>query len=78
MSLVRVKDRKIVKNTKTGALLNIDKQAIDDYKAKKAALSGVRQNKQDINILWEKVGEIDQIKSDIAEIKNLLVRIAAK
>jgi predicted transcriptional regulator len=52
----------ILKDTNSGAILNNDRKAVDEYHAKKKMLSSTRN-------LHE---EIDSIKKDMEEIKELL------
>ena len=52
----------ILKDTKSGAVLNNDRQAIDEYHAKKKMLNSARNLQE----------EVDDIKKDLAEIKELL------
>jgi predicted transcriptional regulator len=52
----------ILKDTKSGAILNNDRKAVDEYHAKKKMLSSSR-NLQD---------EVDSMKKDLEEIKELL------
>jgi hypothetical protein len=70
---VKIEDNKLLlRDKKSNAILNIDRKAADDYRAKVQMLKQTQQQKDEINIIKEKLSEVDQIKSDLAEIKNLL------
>lgn len=76
MKLVKVEDKPYLrKDTESGAILNVDNKAKDDYLAKKNAIN---RQKEELKFLKDKVSEIDDIKKDMQEIKELLQRIASK
>jgi len=56
----------LVRDTRTNAVLNTDLSALDKYRRHRDAQRELR----------EKVQEIDTIKQDIAEIKELLLKLA--
>jgi len=61
-----------VKNTATGAILNINKKEIMDAKARKAKR---RQEEQELQNMRETVNKLE---TDVSEIKDLLNKIAEK
>ena len=61
-----------VKNTTTGAILNINKKEIMDAKARKARR---RQEEQELQNMKETVNKLE---TDVSEIKDLLNKIAEK
>ena len=64
--LVKLEDENsFVKNIKNNSLINQDKAALSDYKNKKLLSSQVNHLTKEINIM----------KSDIKEIKSLIVRL---
>lgn len=74
--LVKVEDNPhLRKDTQSGAILNVDTKAKNDYLAKKNAIN---KQKEELKFLKDKVSEIDEIKKDMQEIKELLQRIASK
>jgi hypothetical protein len=76
MKLVKVEDKPYLrKDTESGAILNVDNKAKDDYLSKKNAIN---RQKEELKFLKDKVSEIDNIKKDMQEIKELLQRIASK
>lgn len=78
-NLYKVKDHDdLIKDKSSGAVLFSDKSAADDYRAKKAMLQKNRDMSSEINSLKEKVAKIDQVESDLKEIKELLNRIVNK
>lgn len=52
----------LLKDTRSGAVLNNDRKAIEEYHAKKKMLGSARNLQE----------EVDDIKKDLAEIKELL------
>lgn len=62
----------LLRDRTSNAVLNTDKKAAEEYKAKIQMIKSVQQQKDEINTIKEKLSEIDSIKSDMAEIKNLL------
>lgn len=77
--LVRVKDHpNLVKDTYTGAVLNTDRAAADEYLRQKNMLNTNRKMQEEVSQLKEKIGEIDSLKSDMNEIKTLLKELVNK
>lgn len=73
MAIVGIKDRKnMVKDTTSGAVLSADKTALREYKEKKAMISASKETNEQINNVMTKLKEIDDLKKDIFEIKQLL------
>ena len=66
MNLVRIKDKpNLVRDTNTGAILNTDVDAFKLHKKEKELKEQTKQNTKEIN----------SMKSDISEIKNMLKEI---
>lgn len=59
----------LVRDMESGAILNTDKQSIEDYLAKKRALQSAREAKNEVAELGERV---DKLQNDISEIKRML------
>lgn len=72
MALLKVQDSHYVRDTQSGALINQDYSARDEYFAKVKMLTA---NKSEINKLN---GEITELKSEISEIKDLLKQLLTK
>jgi hypothetical protein len=70
--LLKIKDQKLLKDSVTGAIINIDREKIDQYHVKKKMLSETQNIGDEVKILKKKLEEIDEIKSDLNEIKKLL------
>jgi hypothetical protein len=71
MSLVQIKDHKhLVRDTHSKAILNNDRQALDEYLMKKEIAKKQNEEKQETKIRLEKLEE------DMNEIKVLLMEIA--
>lgn len=67
---VKIENRPdIVKDPRSGAILSSDKREMEEYLAKKRALSESRKANDGVAELKQKV---DAISNDIEEIKNLL------
>lgn len=71
MTILKTEITGIVKDTNSGALLNTDNAALEAYKKRKKAA-------EDLNVVREKIKEIDPIKEDLAEIKTLLNKLLEK
>ena len=73
MSVVKIKDRdNLVKNLDTGAVINTDTLAYE--KRIKIRFEAQRQRDQ----LRDAVREINSIKSEMHEMKNLLLKLVGK
>jgi hypothetical protein len=72
MALVKVEDSNFVRDTNSRALINQDYAARDEYFAKVKMLS---MNKNQINKLNT---DVDNLKSELSEIKNLLNQLLLK
>jgi len=69
MPLVKVKDTKFVRDTKSMALLNMDTNEKNEYLNK---VRMAKSQKDEINNVRE---EINNIKDDITEIKSLMLKL---
>lgn len=70
---VKIEDNNLLlRDRKSNAILNIDRKAADDYRAKVQMLKQTQQQKDEINTIKEKLSEMDSIRSDLEEIKHLL------
>lgn len=68
--IVNVEDRPdLKKDTISGAILNVNKKEKDQYLSKRAELN---RQKEEMEYLKIKLKEIDNIKNDMLEIKELL------
>ena len=73
MKIVKIKDRdNLVKNLETGAVINTDTLAYE--KRIKIRFEAQRQRDQ----LRDAVKEINSIKSEMHEMKNLLLKLVGK
>ena len=76
---VKVKDHpELVKDTKSGAILNVDRKSAYEYLRQKNMLNNNRILQEDVSQLKQKIGEIDSLKSDMNEIKSLLKELVNK
>jgi len=64
----KIKDhRGLVKDKRSGAVLNTNRAEAEEYRAKKAAISA---NRRTINT----EERLDKLEQDLSEIKNLLIK----
>ena len=64
------------KDKENGAILLADHNIAIEYKNKKAMLSNMRGVGSELNMIKEKLSEIDSLKEDMKEIKELLRGLA--
>jgi hypothetical protein len=73
MSIIKVKDEKdVVKDSVSGAILNVDNQALSAYKKRK--LSEIHSRKKTKQL----EEDINTIKSRMDNIESLLIRLIEK
>lgn len=60
------------KDLSTGAILLSDRNIANEYKTKKNMMRSVRDVNVEINSIKEKLSEIDNLRTDMQEIKELL------
>lgn len=70
MSIVHIKDTKLVRDTHSKAVLNTDKTALNDYYMKKEI---ARKQCEDQIETKEKLAQLER---EMKDIKNLLIEIA--
>jgi hypothetical protein len=76
-SLNKVEDYvELRKDKENGAILLADHNIANEYKSKKAMMSNVRGVGSELNMIKEKLSEIDTLKEDMKEIKELLRGLA--
>jgi hypothetical protein len=67
--LVKIPDSQLYRDTKSMVLINTDETSRNDYLAK---VNMVKLQKQEINIVK---AEIQNVKDDVKEIKQLLLKL---
>lgn len=72
MELLKVKGTKLVRDTRSGAIINQDKTGLDDYLARRR---GMESQKEEINKVKS---DITEMKQDMTEIKSLLLKLLEK
>jgi len=73
MALLKVKDNHhMVRDTETGALINRDISALEDYMAKRKLFENQRFELNKVKT------EIDDLKNDLVEIKELMYKLLDK
>lgn len=71
--LQKIKDhRGLVKDSRTGAILNQDREALNDYLEKRSLFETKRKSEEEINSMKEKV---ESLSNDMAEIKAMLKKV---
>jgi hypothetical protein len=58
----------LIKDSESGAVLNVDNEALSAYRKKKAAFSAVKTNND----------RLEQLENDISDIKSLLQELLLK
>ena len=72
MALIQVKGTSFYRDTESMGLINRDRNGLDDYNMKRRLLL---TQKDEINKVKT---EIDSLKQDMVEIKNLLLKLTDK
>lgn len=72
MNLLRVQGTKLVRDPRSGAIINQDKTGLDDYLARRR---GMESQKEEINKVKS---HITEMKQDMTEIKSLLLKLLEK
>jgi hypothetical protein len=72
MELLKVKGTKLVRDPRSGAIINQDKTGLDDYLARRR---GMESQKEEINKVKS---DITEMKQDMTEIKSLLLKLLEK
>jgi predicted transcriptional regulator len=72
MSYLRVEGTKLVRDTRSGAIINQDKNGLDEYLNKRRVLES---QKNEINNVKS---EVKELREDITEIKSLLLKLLEK
>ena len=72
MTYLRVEGTKLVRDTRSGAIINQDKNGLDEYLNKRRALES---QKEEINNVKS---EVKMLREDITEIKSLLLKLLEK
>ncbi len=72
MSIVAIKDhQKLVRDTHSKAVLNTDKNALNEYYAKRDMIKKEQEEKSETKM------RLAKLESDMQDIKDLLIEIAA-
>ena len=69
---IQTEHKSFLRDTHSKALLMKDVKQADDYKLKSRLIKSANDRDAEINTIKAKLSEIDSIKSDMEEIKNLL------
>ena len=72
MQLLKVKGTNLVRDTRSGAIINQDKNGLDEYLAKRRVM---QSQKDEINKVKS---DIMDIKKDMTDIKDLLQKLLEK
>lgn len=72
MIYLRVEGTKLIRDTRSGAIINQDKNGLDEYLNKRRALES---QKEEINNVKS---EVKVLREDITEIKSLLLKLLEK
>jgi hypothetical protein len=72
MQLLKVQGTKLVRDPRSGAIINQDKTGLDEYLARRR---GMESQKEEINKVKSDIGDL---KQDMADIKSLLLKLIEK
>ena len=72
MQLLKVQGTKLVRDPRSGAIINQDKTGLDDYLARRR---GMESQKEEINKVKS---DLTEMKQDMTEIKSLLLKLLEK
>lgn len=72
MALLKVQGTHMVRDTNSGALINRDKNGLEEYNKRREFLAS---QKDEINKVKS---DLDNIKSDMSEIKELMLQLLNK
>jgi len=72
MELLKVKGTKLVRDTRSGAIINQDKTGLEEYLAKRR---GMQAQKDELNKIKS---DILDMKNDMTDIKDLLKKLLEK
>tara|TARA_B100001778_G_scaffold269618_1_gene231256 strand:+ start:340 stop:594 length:255 start_codon:yes stop_codon:yes gene_type:complete len=80
MSLVKVKEHSnLIKDSRTGQIIDTDENAYQRYLAGKKARQDAKEKQLNNEVDLKSVkGDLDQLKSEITEIKTLLNELVSK
>ena len=72
MTLLKVKGTHLVRDTNSGALINRDKNGLEEYNKKREFLANQRDEINKVK------SDLDNIKNDMSEIKELMLQLLNK
>lgn len=80
MSLIKVEGfNQLRKDTSSGGVVNTDKRSYENYKNSQLyALQKSTEQKQTVESIHNLQSEINSLKSDLSDIKNILVQLIEK
>lgn len=72
MTLLKVQGTQMVRDTNSGALINRDKNGLEEYNRKREFFANQREEINKVK------SDLDNIKSDMSEIKELMLQLLNK
>lgn len=75
---IQTENKAFLRDTHSKALLMNNRKDADDYKLKSKLMKAANTRDEEINNLKAKVAEIDTIRDQLNEIKNLLKELVSK
>jgi hypothetical protein len=72
MHLLKVQGTKLVRDPRTGAIINQDRAGLEEYLAKRR---GMESQREEINKVKS---DMDEMKQDLTDIKSLLQKLLEK
>lgn len=73
---IQIPNSTLNRDMNSKGLIETDRTKADEYKLKSRLLNDSKCTQDEINTIKQKIGEIDSIKSDLNEIKELLKGLA--
>lgn len=72
MNYLKVEGTSLIRHKNSGALINQDKNGLEEYLAKRKAMESQREEINKVK------NEVKEIKNDLTEIKNLMLKLLEK
>jgi DNA-binding transcriptional regulator YhcF (GntR family) len=75
---VGIKETTYQRDIKSRGIVETDRRKAEEYRTKSMMMNAAKTNKEEINMIKEKLADVDTLKHDMAEIKDLLKSLINK
>ena len=75
---VKINDTTYQRDIRSRGIVETDHRKIDEYRTKSMMMNTAKANKDEINMIKEKLADVETLKNDMSEIKNLLKSLVNK